>query len=201
MAGQYHHGSLREALLDEARQMLLERGPDAVTLRELARRTGVSHAAPQRHFPDRDALFDALAAAGFTELADVLEVAGGVADDEAALRIYAEAHLGFASARGPLLDLMFSRLPAPEGGATAQAAQRFFSLGAKMLGVQPGPDLGPLPYLLAGTLEGISSLVASGRLAADAVDEVTEAAVRLLLPAIREQRRRTTGHAVDEVRG
>src|SRR5262245_65940652 len=61
----YHHGDLRQAVLQEAGEVLEKEGLDALSLRELARRAGVSHAAPYRHFPDRDALLAALAAEGF----------------------------------------------------------------------------------------------------------------------------------------
>ena len=57
----YHHGNLRQALLEAALQLAVERGPEQVTVREAARRVGVSPAAPFRHFPDREALMTALA--------------------------------------------------------------------------------------------------------------------------------------------
>ena len=60
----YHHGNLREALLVQAMTTLREGGVEALSLRELARAVGVSHAAPRRHFPDRQALLDALAERG-----------------------------------------------------------------------------------------------------------------------------------------
>src|SRR5262249_42865731 len=71
----YHHGRLRAALLTEAERVLREDGIEALSLRELARRAGVSHAAPRRHFTDRQALLDALAEAGFTRLADEMHAA------------------------------------------------------------------------------------------------------------------------------
>lgn len=64
----YHHGALRGALLDEALELIRELGPEGFTLRELARRLGVSHAAPYRHFVDRGALLTAVAALGCDEL-------------------------------------------------------------------------------------------------------------------------------------
>src|SRR5919198_104925 len=64
----YHHGALREALLEQAERTVRERGADALSLRELAREVGVSHGAPRRHFPDRQALLDAVAEAGFERL-------------------------------------------------------------------------------------------------------------------------------------
>ncbi|MGH6711452.1 MAG: TetR/AcrR family transcriptional regulator, partial [Bradyrhizobium sp.] len=57
----YHHGDLRRVLIDAALQLVGEGGPDAVTVREAARRAGVSPGAPFRHFPSRDALMSAVA--------------------------------------------------------------------------------------------------------------------------------------------
>src|SRR5262245_42944303 len=68
----YHHGDLRAAILDEAARLVAERGADRVSLRELAREAGVSHAAPAHHFTDRRGLFTALAAQGFELLAAAL---------------------------------------------------------------------------------------------------------------------------------
>jgi AcrR family transcriptional regulator len=64
----YHHGNLRETLLQGAVRIIAEVGPAAFTLREVARRAGVSHNAPYRHFRDKDALLAAVAAQGFREL-------------------------------------------------------------------------------------------------------------------------------------
>ncbi|MGB6511682.1 MAG: TetR/AcrR family transcriptional regulator [Mycobacterium sp.] len=68
----YHHGDLRTAILTEAARLVAERGADRVSLRELAREAGVSHAAPAHHFTDRRGLFTALAAQGFELLAAAL---------------------------------------------------------------------------------------------------------------------------------
>ena len=64
----YHHGNLRSALLAAAERTVRERGVQDLSLRELAREIGVSHGAPRRHFPDRQALLDALAESGFERL-------------------------------------------------------------------------------------------------------------------------------------
>ena len=61
----YHHGNLREAVLERAAQVVAEHGVEALSLRSLARDLGVSHSAPSRHFPDRAALLSALAKSGF----------------------------------------------------------------------------------------------------------------------------------------
>jgi AcrR family transcriptional regulator len=71
----YHHGDLRRALLDAARQLAEERGIDGFTLREVARRAGVSHAAPYHHFADKTALVEALAIETYKRLAQAMQQA------------------------------------------------------------------------------------------------------------------------------
>ncbi len=68
----YHHGDLKAAILAEAATLVADRGADGLSLRELARAAGVSHAAPAHHFTDRRGLFTALATEGFGMLADAL---------------------------------------------------------------------------------------------------------------------------------
>lgn len=71
----YHHGDLRRAVLDAAVEVVTESGPTAVSLRDLARRAGVSHAAPAHHFGDKAGLLTVLAAEGHDLLADALHEA------------------------------------------------------------------------------------------------------------------------------
>jgi AcrR family transcriptional regulator len=68
----YHHGDLRRTLLEAAAAAIAEDGPAALSLRDLARRAGVSHAAPAHHFRDKKGLLTALAAEGFDQLATAL---------------------------------------------------------------------------------------------------------------------------------
>jgi AcrR family transcriptional regulator len=76
----YHHGELKPALLAAAAQLLDEGGAALISLREVARRAGVSHNAPYRHFADRDSLLAALAEDGFRELGRRMDAeAGGLA--------------------------------------------------------------------------------------------------------------------------
>jgi AcrR family transcriptional regulator len=68
----YHHGDLKAVILAEAAALVADRGADGISLRELARSAGVSHAAPAHHFTDRRGLFTALAAEGWRMLANAL---------------------------------------------------------------------------------------------------------------------------------
>lgn len=68
----YHHGDLKAVILAKTAGLVAERGADGISLRELAREAGVSHAAPAHHFTDRRGLFTALATEGFRLLADAL---------------------------------------------------------------------------------------------------------------------------------
>src|SRR4051812_37043615 len=68
----YHHGDLRQALLDEAIEVIASSGVAALSLRDLARRAGVSHAAPTHHFGDKAGLLTVLATEGYTQLGDAL---------------------------------------------------------------------------------------------------------------------------------
>jgi AcrR family transcriptional regulator len=70
--GAYHHGDLKAVILGQAAELVAERGADGISLRELARAAGVSHAAPAHHFTDRRGLFTALAAQGWRLLAAAL---------------------------------------------------------------------------------------------------------------------------------
>ncbi|WP_420876671.1 TetR/AcrR family transcriptional regulator, partial [Streptomyces niveiscabiei] len=75
----YHHGDLRSTLLRSAEHTLREKGAAALSLRELARTAGVSHAAPSRHFKDKQALLDALALDGYDRLNAAMETANNPA--------------------------------------------------------------------------------------------------------------------------
>src|SRR5580658_1074366 len=68
----YHHGNLKPALLEAAVELIAEVGPAAFTLREVARRAGISHNAPYRHFREKDELLAAVATEGFERLAEAL---------------------------------------------------------------------------------------------------------------------------------
>src|ERR1700730_13911612 len=106
----YHHGTLRTALLAQAERTVRERGVQDLSLRELAREVGVSHGAPRRHFPDRQALLDALAESGFERLGSELRAAAAAAGEEFQARLHAiaAAYIRFATRDPELLELMFA---------------------------------------------------------------------------------------------
>ena len=78
----YHHGNLRRALLDEALRLIAEKGVEGLSLREVAARVGVSHAAPYHHFADRSALVRALAHEGMALMDERMAAAEAAAGDD-----------------------------------------------------------------------------------------------------------------------
>lgn len=107
-APRYHHGDLRRALVEAGLALLAEKGAPGLGLRELARAVGVSPAAPYRHFADRKALLEAVAAEGFGRfVAAMAEARQSVFEDEQ-LAAMAFAYVRFALDQPPLFRLMFS---------------------------------------------------------------------------------------------
>jgi len=109
----YHHGDLAPSLRQAALAILEEEGLQALSLRSVARRAGVSHAAPYRHYPSREALLADVACEGLAQLRAELAQAGAVPGDRAEriVRI-GGAYLRFAARHEGLLRLMFgSELP------------------------------------------------------------------------------------------
>jgi AcrR family transcriptional regulator len=104
----YHHGDLRRALVAAARAILEEDGLAALSLRAVARRAGVSQAAPYHHFPDKDALLAAVAADGFDALDRAMqERMAGVSDPAERLNASGVAYVMFAVANPALFQIMF----------------------------------------------------------------------------------------------
>jgi len=83
----YHHGNLRRALMDEALVLIAEKGVEGLSLREVAARVGVSHAAPYHHFADKTALVHALAHEGMRLMDERMAAAEEAAGDDARMRL------------------------------------------------------------------------------------------------------------------
>jgi AcrR family transcriptional regulator len=115
----YHHGSLRSAILESAARMVEKEGTGGLSVREAARRAGVSHNAPYRHFRDRDALLNALAVDGVARLLKDLGTTSG--------RELAETYVRFSLARPRLFRLMFAGRRWPE--IEARFAEAFADVG------------------------------------------------------------------------
>ena len=125
----YHHGNLREALVEAALELIAEKGPAGFSFAEAARAAGVSPAAPYRHFRDRDALIAEVARRGFDLFADRLERAleGGGPSPLRAFEAVGAAYLEFARRERPYFVAMFQSgfAPTPE---VAEAGERAFGV-------------------------------------------------------------------------
>ncbi|MEU8157796.1 TetR/AcrR family transcriptional regulator [Micromonospora sp. NPDC048986] len=139
----YHHGDLRRALLAAALDAIDEVGPAALSLRDLARRAGVSHAAPAHHFGDKAGLLTALAAQGFDLLAQALTAADG---DPLEAGV---AYVDFAVTRRAYFEVMFrpefyraddAELIAARGRAGAVLRAGVAALPTGSAPVDPGRD-------------------------------------------------------------
>ena len=181
----YHHGNLRTALLVAAERTVRERGVQELSLRELAREVGVSHGAPRRHFPDRQALLDALADAGFARLgAELRSAADGAGEGfQARLRATAAAYVRFATRDPALLELMFASKQREQSGALHEAADRAFSVMLELIaqGQADGAIEAGQPervgLVLFATIQGIAALVTGGMVQAERLDQLVADAI------------------------
>ncbi|MEU3251170.1 TetR/AcrR family transcriptional regulator [Streptomyces sp. NPDC006997] len=189
----YHHGDLRASLLAAAEQTLREKGVGSLSLRELAREVGVSHAAPGRHFKDKQALLNALALAGYDRLGRLLEAA----DDaelplEPRLAALARAYLGFAVDNAELLELMYARKHEP--GASEQmvaAVERTVGSLARVIadaqrrGEVVAGDPEDLNLVAGAALHGVAAFAAGGMLTPEAALAGVDTLVHHLLHGLK----------------
>jgi AcrR family transcriptional regulator len=181
----YHHGNLRATLLAAAERSLRQHGADQLSLRELAREAGVSHAAPRRHFPDRQALLDALAEAGFARLDAELRAAIAAAGEEFGPRLHAmaAAYLRFATEDAALLELMFTGKHREGADRLVAAAAAPFGLMHNLIAqgqaqgvLEPG-DPQRVGIVLFATLQGIATLINRSLVAPELLDGIVQTAV------------------------
>jgi AcrR family transcriptional regulator len=176
----YHHGNLRDALLDAAERSIEDLGVEQLSLRELARTVGVSHAAPRAHFPERRALLEALAERGFARLDAELRSADQASAPtfDARLRATMAAYVAFARRNPALLDLMFSIKVRSDAAGLQSAAADALSAIPRLIG--DGMTAGVLApadptrnvLLLAATIRGIVGLVTNNLIDPDAIGEL-----------------------------
>jgi AcrR family transcriptional regulator len=129
-ADAYHHGDLRAALIAAAREALETMTPDAVTLKSLAARLGVSQPAPYRHFGSREALLAAVAADGFERFRTQLAKAGAGANGGQEFEACCLAYIAFGRANMSVYRLMFASrlLHTTEDPALKRAASAAFEM-------------------------------------------------------------------------
>ncbi|MET8559040.1 TetR/AcrR family transcriptional regulator [Streptomyces flaveolus] len=189
----YHHGDLRAALLKSAERTLRDKGTGALSLRELARDVGVSHAAPGRHFKDKQALLDALALDGYDRLNQAL-VAADRPDRpfEERMTALARAYLGFAVDNPELLELMFARKHDPDSSVQlAAAVDRSLGTFTRLVAdaqeqgeiIQGDPER--LTTAAAASLHGLAALIAGCALDAEETLAGLDTHVHLLLHGLR----------------
>jgi AcrR family transcriptional regulator len=189
----YHHGNLREALLNAALRLISEVGPTAFTLREVARRAGVSHNAPYRHFRDRDELMAAVSIQGYGELTQaMLEAAEQEPDALARLKQAGLAYVKFALRRPEHFTVMFDapaskpseklcfnpskmKIKYPE---VVEAAEQSFRTLMNLVGAcqqdgtLPAGDTKMLALFMWSIVHGIAKLAITGRFPFSSKNEV-----------------------------
>jgi AcrR family transcriptional regulator len=129
--GGYHHGDLRQAMIDAAEAVLAEKGVGGFTLRECARRAGVSPAAPAHHFGNLVGLLTAIATLGFDDLSQTMEAAIAKAEASGGDRLAAicEGYLAVALTRPGRFRVVFGRLGLKSGDDDLRrAAVRAFGI-------------------------------------------------------------------------
>jgi AcrR family transcriptional regulator len=171
----YHHGDLRRALLDASLALVDEAGIGALSLREVARKAGVSHNAPYHHFPDKGSLLAAIAEEGFAELAKEMGEARAAAGADAPARLQAcgIAYIRFALRAPTHFRVMFRPELASPSEHSAVARSSTLALAtlvesvveAQAAGLVPPGE--PTPFVLTcwSCVHGLATLWLDGPLA------------------------------------
>jgi AcrR family transcriptional regulator len=183
----YHHGDLRTALVHAAMELLQEGGETDLSLRAVARRAGVSPAAPYRHYADREALVSTVAAVGYRELAERLAAAHSSPSTPEQLASVAIAYVQFALQRPALFRIMFTepcdRDNTERVAATAAVSQYVRAIVQRTF---PHADADALATAIWALVHGLAFLHLDGKLDAStpaAVAERITAAIYALLTA------------------
>lgn len=188
----YHHGDLRGELLVRAEETLRESGVDGLSLRQLARDTGVSHGAPSRHFRDKQALLDALALSGFQRLGTLFSdavLSGSFAEQ---LEGIARGYLRFAIDNSALLELMFARKHSPSASTELpEAAEAAFLIPIALIaraqadGDVVAGDIQRIGLAAFASMQGLATFVSSGFAPAELAEEMLSDVVTQMLDGLR----------------
>lgn len=184
----YHHGALREALIDAAEAIIDERGVEGFSLREAARRAGVSPAAPGHHFGDARGLLTAVATRAFRDFGDALAAGDAGTSRSERMRGLGMAYVRFALANRARFELMWRKaLLDRENPDYCAAGDRAFDLLDRVArggNAVEGPDLTVLaPSIAAWSIvHGFVELALSGAFGAG--PEELESATERLLPRV-----------------
>jgi len=164
--GRYHHGDLRQALIETAIEMLGERGAEAFSMAEASRRLGVAASAPYRHFADRDALLAAVALRAADLLAEQLDRHAASGTPAERLAAAARAYVHFADDQRPLFQALagsgLSKDSRPEIAAAAQAIGTTFLAPSAELTGGSQPAAARLASAVVATAHGHAMLMLDG---------------------------------------
>lgn len=184
----YHHGKLREGLLARATEIIEEAGVEGLSLRQLARDLGVSHAAPGKHFRDKQALLDALALDGFRGMnARIIGASEAAGDHRSRFVRIARAYVEFAVSHPVLLAVMHSTKHHPDAsdelrniGEGGLRVAKALIAEAQDAGALASGDCERLALVCFVSLHGAAMLAAGNLLDGTSVDSLTIATTDLL---------------------
>jgi len=185
--GGYHHGDLRAALVRAAIEILEESGDTDLSLRAVARRAGVSPAAPYRHYADREALASAVAAVGYRDLAERLNEAHPCPSTPQQLAAVAVAYVQFALERPALFRIMFAEPCDRDHDERAEATEAVtLYVRAIVERAFPPADPDALATAIWALVHGLAFLFLDQKLDASTPSAVTDrvtAAIQAILAA------------------
>lgn len=172
----YHHGNLRQAVLDAADALLAERGSAALSMREVARRAGVSHNAPYHHFPDRVALMKGLAERHMGRLLEAQKQAAETASDAwERLRAVGRGYIEYAVSAPAGFGIVFDPEICEPGAPTPEMAPLIAEneqLLADLVDAYASDADAPTREAAAagfwGVVHGLAELIVAGHLPRDA---------------------------------
>ncbi|MFE9611506.1 TetR/AcrR family transcriptional regulator [Streptomyces sp. NPDC006012] len=196
--GNYHHGELRNALLDAAETLVCERGAEGWSLREASARVGVSPSAAYHHFTSRDALVHALSGRVLARLGERLSGAAGQQPDPGSDHQQRLVAIGRSYVRWALEEPAVARLAFGAGATDSETAisphphdvldaelDRLVDAGCLAVSARPGAE-----FVVWAAVHGLATLLADGLISLDdtkAVDREAERVVRAVLSGLTQE--------------